>query len=110
MVGFPGEEAPWWIETDVAYSDFVDKKIQTEPGMILTLVNPAHDPAHTEAVRRSADELGLTMITPDTLAESDRLRIREGWDADDAEWRSLAEFSFGVLAESTEQSLRSAGA
>lgn len=110
IVGLPGEEAPWWIESSTAYVDFVEKQRQAEPGVTLTLVDPARHLTHTDAVRAAAVELDLAMIAPETLAQADRAKMRKGWEVDDAEWRSLAEFSFGVLAESTEKSLRSAGA
>jgi hypothetical protein len=36
--------------------------------------------------------------------------MRHGFEVDEDEWRSLAALGFGVLAESTERSLRGAGA
>ena len=110
IVGLPGGEAPWWIESDTAFDDLAARIQPAEPAVTLTCVDPARYPDYADAVRAAAADAGVAIATPDEIAENDRGKMRDGWTADDAEWRSLATYGFGVLAESTERSLRSAGA
>lgn len=110
IIGLPGNGSPWWIESDNAYSDRTMDAELIEPGVVLTCVDPLRDPNFFDGVREIAVNRGATVAMPDEIADNDHVKMRDGWHVDDAEWRSLAEYSFGVLAESTEQSLRSAGA
>lgn len=107
IIGLPGPDAPWWFETDTAIENFAWTDERTAPGVTLTLADPN---SYETDIRKIIAERGLKMRTPGEIAENDRRKMRDGWEADDAAWRSLAAYSFGVLAESTERSLHSAGA
>jgi len=80
------------------------------PGVTLICVDPDHDPNMPDAVRAAARSVDALMLSADDLATRKRDALQRGFEVDDEEWRSLAEYGFGVLAESTERSLRGAGA
>ena len=110
VIALPADPAPWWIEIDKAFGDLASSNEMRAPGAVLTCVDPVRHPGYADTVRAAARNAGATICAPDEVAKDDWVKMRDGWDVDDADWRSLAEFGFGVLAESTERSLRSAGA
>lgn len=110
IVGLPGNNAPWWFETDTAFANLANGMELAEPSVALTCIDPLRFPEFVDGVRVVASGFGSGRVTPAEIVENDRVKMREGWQVDDIEWRSLAEYGFGVLAESTEKSLRSAGA
>ncbi len=74
----------------------------------LTVADPARDAGFAAHILAAAD--GATILTRDDVAARYRDAMRHGMDVDAAAWRRLAQRAFTVLAQSTEQSLRGAGA
>jgi hypothetical protein len=79
-----------------------------ESGATLTLFDPVRHGGIGAQILSAAD--GAIILRGDDVAARTRAVMREGVEVDGAAWRRLAQRAFGVLAQSTEQSLRGAGA
>ena len=77
-------------------------------GVTLTVADPASDAGFAAQILAAAE--GATIRSRGDIAARTRDAMRHGVDVDAAAWRRLAHRAFAVLAQSTEQSLRGAGA
>jgi hypothetical protein len=122
IMALPGDTDPCWIETktvSAAHDVLIGggslalpatAPSGVTPGATLICVDPSHDPKMPDAVRAAARSVDALMLSAGDLATRKRDALQRGFEVDDDEWRSLAEYGFGVLAESTERSLSGAGA
>jgi hypothetical protein len=79
-----------------------------ESGVTLTLADPARHAGIGAQIVSAAD--GAIILSGDAVTARHRDVMRNGVEVDAAAWRRLAQRAFRVLAQSTEQSLRGAGA
>lgn len=77
-------------------------------GVTLSCVDPACHVDFESEILAAADD--ATILSPDDIEAGYRDVMRNGVEVDEAAWRRLADAAFAVLADSTEQSLRGAGA
>ncbi len=77
-------------------------------GVTLSCVDPARHPAIGTEILAHAH--GAMVLSRDEVAAKFDHAMRHGLAVDAAAWRRLADSAFAVLAESTERSLRGAGA
>jgi hypothetical protein len=77
-------------------------------GVTLTCVDPARHADFEAGILAAAADAAI--LSADDIEARTLDAMREGVEVDAAAWRRLADGAYGVLAESTERSLRGAGA